>query len=247
MKAKHIRHPLFFNSVKVRRIFLTLVCCLLLGVFALVIAVHRDRRPRIYSAVENGNTNALTKYLSSGSNVNTPILYNRYGGDRMAPLLDIAAAHGQLETVDFLLKHGADPNETDSQGRTALQWVLNKGNEVPDELQVKILKAFIAAGADPNRRNSDENGLTPLMSAAFLGELKMVTALLAAGVDANATNKWGADALYFADNSVITHLLIKAGADPNAHPYVETPEQTAERLEHLRVFRLLTNDTSVKH
>lgn len=105
------------------RMFLTLGCLFVAAVILFVV-VHRDRRPPIYFAAEQGDTNAIAQYLRLGSNVNTPILSYPYGGNRNVPLLDIAVANGQSETVEFLLKNRANPNQPDYLGEAPLQWVI---------------------------------------------------------------------------------------------------------------------------
>lgn len=212
-------------------------------VFAFLVFIHRDRRPPIFHAVENGDTNGIARYLALGSNVNTPVLSYPFGGNRNVPLLDIAVESGQLETVEFLLQNKADPNQTDYSGATPLQWVVGRiKNDVPVERRVRILKALIESGATPNQKNSNHYGYTPLINAAEFGELEMVKILLAAGADVNATNNEGITALHFARNAEIARFLIDAGADRNAHAGGETPTETAIRLGHFSALTVLTNE-----
>src|SRR5205823_10335493 len=103
------------------RIFVLLGVILVLAIILFAI-VHRDRRPRVFFAAEQGDTNFISQYLSSGSNVDALILIYRYGGHRCAPLLDVAIANARIEAVDFLLKKGANPNQRDAQGKTPLMW-----------------------------------------------------------------------------------------------------------------------------
>jgi hypothetical protein len=228
---------------KLLQFFLFIGCCFV-AAFTFMLFIHRDRRPPIFHAAEDGDTNAIACYLGFGSNVNTPVLSYRYGGNRDVPLLDIAVANGQLEMVEFLLKNKANPNQSDYSGETPLQWVVGRiKNDVPVEQRLKILKVLIASGADPNRKDSDHYGYTPLIHAAEFGELEMVKALLAAGAHVNATNNEGITALHFADNAEIARFLIDAGANPNAHAVGgETPAQTAVRLGNLNVLTFLTNE-----
>jgi ankyrin repeat protein len=200
--------------------------------------------------VENGDTNAIAKYLASGSNVNATILSYPFGGNRNVPLLDIAVENGQLDTVGFLLKHGANPNQPDYSSETPLMWAIGRsGNDVPVERQMKVLKLLIASGADPNQRASNQWGITPLMWAAEFGELEMAKTLLAAGADVNETNNIGATALHGAKNAEIARILIHAGADRNARMtfvdqgviHVVTPVDSAREDRRFDVLAVLTN------
>jgi len=64
-----------------------------------------------------------------------------------------AVYHGNLETIDFFLKHGADVNYKDKRGRTPLYEAANK--KYPD-----VCEFLIKAGATVNLK--DTSGWTPL-------------------------------------------------------------------------------------
>lgn len=225
-------------------IFLALVCLAIVAIvfFALV---FRDKRPvgdrRLCDALETGNTNYLQQYVNSGGNVNSPINFYRFESGN-GPLLDIAIFNGQLGTVDFLLKRGANPNQRDSRTRTPLGWAIGASRtEVPHETRVQICKRLLQGGADPNLKVSSQEGYTPLHDAAFGGESEMVSLLLAAGANVNATNYEGLTALNFAANVKVARLLIAAGADRTAHVGGETPAESAIRFGHISALAVLTN------
>src|SRR5947208_822932 len=110
---------------------LALLGALFFVALVLFAVVHRDRRPKIYFAAESGDTNAITRYLSSGSNVNDAIVCYIYGY-RRATLLHIAASSGQADTVALLLRHGANPNLADSSGDTPLMRAIGRGESMED-------------------------------------------------------------------------------------------------------------------
>jgi len=225
-------------------IFLTLACVVITAIVLFVI-VFRDRRPvgdrRLCDALETGNTNFLQRYIASGGNLNRSIQLTHFEG-RSGPLLDIAILNGQLGTVDFLLGNGANPNQRDSATHTPLEWVIGASkNDVHHETRVQIFKKLLQAGADPNMKVSSEEGYTPLFHAAFLGESEMVSILLAAGVNVNATNHEGLNALNFASNAEVARLLLAAGADRTAHAGGETPAESAIRFGHISALAVLTN------
>ncbi|KAM9508623.1 cyclin-dependent kinase 4 inhibitor B-like [Guaruba guarouba] len=92
-----------------------------------------------------------------------------YGsGDRLCS----AAARGDREEVRKLLDAGADPNATNSFGRTPLQ-VMMLGSP-------RVAELLLQRGADPNRPDP-RTGCLPAHDAARAGFLETLTALHRAG------------------------------------------------------------------
>ena len=85
-----------------------------------------------------------------------------------------ASISGDVETLDALIKTGADVNKAGSLGNTALIWAAMRGD-------IDILDTLIKAGADVNK--SGYNGRTALQEAADGGFLECIDLLLSAGVD----------------------------------------------------------------
>src|SRR5580692_6926102 len=80
---------------------------------------------------------------------------------------------------------------------------------------LRELQAAMDQGAGVNSRGDRET--TPLMYAAAFGSLESVKLLLAAGVDVNAHNAFGATALMWSvTEPVKVRLLVEHGADVNA-------------------------------
>jgi ankyrin repeat protein len=224
------------------RIFL-----LLAGVFVAIVILlgylYRDRRPRIYFAAEAGDTNAIALYLASGSNVNAHVnCYPLAENYRLAPLLDIALEHGQVNTVAFLLKRGADPNRPDSHGKTPLAWVIGY-SEADDATRIRMLKLLLDSGADPKAIQPDEYRFTPLHEAALLGKTEMAEILLKRGADVRATDKEGNTPLHWAGRHVDTaKFLLDAGADPQARSKEgSTPIDWARANGNTSTLKILTN------
>jgi ankyrin repeat protein len=79
---------------------------------------------------------------------------------------------------------------------------------------VRVVELLLARGADVNAANP-QNGYTALMGAAGEGSYDLVSALVKAGADLHAKNKWGETALSIAIKSGQKNtawLLRQAGA-----------------------------------
>jgi len=193
----------------IRGIYCTLAMLAMIVLASVIIfaILHRDRRPAIYFAVEQGNTNAIDQYLAAGGSVNDVVISYKYG-HRQNSLLSIAARCGNLTAMDFLLKNGADPNKADAQGNSPIMEAVSSGSvgEGPDK-QIDILKLLLARGANPNTRNTNELNYTPLMEAAMLDRTQMVETLIDADADVNATNDAGQSALQLTKSESVRTLL----------------------------------------
>jgi ankyrin repeat protein len=101
--------------------------------------------------------------------------------------------------------------------------------------------AALAAGEDPNRAGPD--GTTPIMWAAYHGDLALVEALIAAGADVTPANAFGTSAI--TEAAIIGHAgilaaLLAAGADPNfENPEGETPLLATARTGRIDAAQVL--------
>ena len=87
-----------------------------------------------------------------------------------------ATATGNLSRINSLLHRGANPDQPDITGRTALIYALMSGRH---ELVIKILDA----NADPDKPGS--NNLTPLMKTILMSREDLLILLLSRGADPN--------------------------------------------------------------
>ena len=111
------------------------------------------------------------------------------GVDRRRPtaadLID-AAGTGRLETVQRLLRDGADVNGRDRRGRTAV-------TAAASNQHVDAVRALVDAGADVDLQDEDRNN--PLLLCGENGNVALLREVLRAHPDLGATNRYGGTAL----------------------------------------------------
>lgn len=124
-------------------------------------------------AAYRGDIDALQDFLADGFPVNA--------GNEVGYTVLMGAARGErLELIRYLLSYGARAAAADKRGYTALHWaVAQPGHDSAS--QVSCLRALLDAGADPNAQN--EQGITPLMNAAWFGCGDSVRELLRRGAN----------------------------------------------------------------
>jgi len=145
------------------------------------------------------------------------------GGDTAAPdgatPLHQAVRQNDLETVEALIKRGANVKAVTRYGVTPMALAALNGNAA-------ILRRLLDAGADPN--SATPGGETALMTAARTGNLEAVTLLLDRGASVNAKDTVRAQtALMWAvteNHADIVKLLVARGADVKAQTTVTTPK-----------------------
>ena len=118
--------------------------------------------------------------------------------------------HSHVKCVDLLVKAGANVNDTNANGDTALIYASLNGFH-------KCVELLIGNGALLDKCN--KHGCGPLTVAASMGREQCVDILLRAGADVNKRNDKGRGPLVHAacngfDRCV--DLFLKAGADVNA-------------------------------
>lgn len=93
-----------------------------------------------------------------------------------------AARKGDLGAVEQLLAAGADPNQGDDAGVTALHIAATEG-------RVDVVRALLVAGASVDQMEFD--GDTPLLNAAVSGHEEVVSLLLSFGADTSVKSSRG--------------------------------------------------------
>jgi len=124
----------------------------------------------------------MVKFLiANGGDVN----YTLHGNSVLMKAMEI----GSRDIVQLLIKHGADVNCANNDGRTVLMqihglleetYLLTEANIYPSEERLNLL---LDNGAEINRR--DNQGMTALMHYAYSGYSKLVQILLDRGADIN--------------------------------------------------------------
>jgi hypothetical protein len=113
------------------------------------------------------------------------------GGDATRALTNALWNGGKdhVALAGIALKHGADVNKTEAQGRPLLNDLIRWGQFAP-------ARWLLAHGADPNRAQgmdgSPTAGWTALHQAASRGNIKMVEDLIKAGADIKRKDAGGA-------------------------------------------------------
>ncbi|AOW12800.1 hypothetical protein LPB72_17530 [Hydrogenophaga crassostreae] len=186
--------------------------------FAFASLSKQNTRPRIFSRVRvvGAKTHHRTMERKMKSFVLIAILgfaNFAFGAQSNLPL-DQAAREGQLLEVKRLLANGADPNEINKWGTTALTGASTYKSDSQNHVQ--IVRYLLSHGAAVNKQVAD--GTTALHEAAFWGHLGTATILLEAGADANLSKENGFTPLISAasqGHEGIVKLLLKSGARAN--------------------------------
>ncbi|NOU36218.1 MAG: hypothetical protein HOO88_05570 [Kiritimatiellaceae bacterium] len=189
----------------------------------------------LMNAVRSGHLRQVRGLISHGADVNATdraglsvMEYAVQRGNRpiIAALQNAGAAqasvlanplHQAVKARDYalcqeLLIGGADPNDKDMDGRTALGWAAHNASG----LQIMVL--LLQYGADVN--SADSKGRTPLLDAAIWNWGKtdsILPLLLEAGADPNHQDQAGVTALHVAvggDATENIRVLLEHGANP---------------------------------
>ena len=97
-----------------------------------------------------------------------------------------AAVSGDLAEVRRLLSAGADVDQRDARGRTAV-------TAAAMEEHVEVVTALVDAGADVDLQDTDRNN--PLLVAGENGNVALLQAVLRGDPDLRVTNRFGGTAL----------------------------------------------------
>lgn len=178
--------------------------------------VNTGDAPSVYYASLLGLDHLVYMLLDTGEDANSL-------GPQGA-CLAAAAFCGHLSTAELLLEKGAGINTVTAQrdgtktckSRTALHCAIEGQQE-------EMVTFLLAKGADVNTGRSPSRAdiaATPLQTAVFLGNYRLVELLVGAGADANADSGLFHTPLELAaccstDDPEMIKILLETGADPN--------------------------------
>jgi ankyrin repeat protein len=141
----------------------------------------RNDASALFYAVMARDVQTAAALVDAGARLASPM---KLLGRIPASPLFFATVGGDADMVEFLISKGADPNEVDGDGISALGWaaINNHGG---------VARALLARGAKVNHR--DKHGMTPLLYAASIdyGDTAVIETLIAAGADRRVRNKRG--------------------------------------------------------
>jgi len=187
-------------------------------------------RQLIAALVKHDNQQALV-FINAGADPNTPLIPLPAPSLRQFwnYLIHRSPLPVNHSPTAFLIACGAWWQQSNNNTRST---TIDGGNQFP------LIQSMLQHGA-----NIEAKGLlewTPLMWAAYHGDPKLVSVLLAQGANSNARSYTGETALYWAveeavsrngsDAKNVISQLCAHGADPNLHaPEGETPLQWAQK------------------
>ncbi|MCB2184432.1 MAG: ankyrin repeat domain-containing protein [Desulfobulbaceae bacterium] len=130
--------------------------------------------------------------------------------------LNKALRENRIDDFKKMILIGISPDSTTDRGTTLLQGICMKslGTLVQRLDVIDTVRFLVENGADINRPSSD--GTTPLMNAAWTGQIDLVRLLIKSGAHIHAVNKSGHNALYSAmtkGREEIIDVLLSAGVE----------------------------------
>ena len=179
---------------------------------------HRQRPLRNHRTTQRGGTiDDLVAAAKRGDLDQVKLLVEKKGIDinRPGPYKDrtalmMAAKKGHIHVVKYLVDHGADVNQADEEGETALLMAIvsREGH------RTAIITYLLNHGADVN--HAGDSGHTALHLVSFDGTVDQAQMLVDRGADVNHKDTWGKTPL---QNAVsvrsidMIHYLVEHGAD----------------------------------
>ena len=184
----------------------------------------------LWKAAKEGNLETCRKALEWGADID--------GSTSGFGALHIAAYEGHVPMVNFLLEHGADMDQADSDNNnlSPLHMAAHKGH-------LRVIQCLVEHGADKDK--AMKNGNTPVFIAAYDGYLPIVQYLVEQGADKDKVADSGASPLFIAADMGHLHVvryLVEQGVDKDKVTINgTTPLYVAALRGHLPVVQYLVD------
>jgi len=174
-----------------------------LGLALLEAGANPNDNESLYHSTEHHDLACMKLLLRHGAKVE--------GSNALKHMLDSEDSEG----LQLLLDAGADPNETNEQGATALHWAVWRGRSE------KIITTLLDRGADLNARRHD--GRTAYALAILSGQKEIATLLKSRGAktDLSALDQFVDASVNAGDNQLA------------APPYIRSLPEYAHLIPHL--------------
>ncbi|KAJ4859190.1 ankyrin repeats (3 copies) domain-containing protein [Trichoderma breve] len=191
----------------------------------------RDGRTSLYNAAIWGELAIIRQLVDKGVDINART------SDGQTALFAVIGLE-DFDAVRLLVELGADINAREESGRTPLHYASIVGNiDI-----IEVVRLLVQFGADIDTRGSDS--VTPLMSSILLRHSDNIQSLIDLGADANARDKRGRSALFYAihdDDAPVVELLVGMDDVDINRPDAEgtTPIMLAMRLESHEIIKIL--------
>ena len=157
---------------------------------------------RLFLAIARDDLNEVIESVAMGALINAN---DRFGHSPM----HYAAYRGNAFIVDYLLRHGGDPNTRGNHRSTPLHSAAWGKNQ-------EVVELLLEDGAEVDAQTDEQE--TPIMTATLRGQLETVETLLALSANAHAVDKYGSNLMDLAGasgNQEIVKLLKKMGVKIN--------------------------------
>ena len=136
----------------------------------------------IWEAAALGELDTVKRLIAEDPNAKDAV-----APDGFTPL-GLAAFFGRVETLTWLLEHGADPNKP-SENQMAVYPINSAAANRGQETALKLVQVLVAHEADVNA--AQHSGWTPLHQAAAHGFERLVDFLLEHGADRSLKSEDG--------------------------------------------------------
>jgi len=160
--------------------------------------INRKSNERVFGeklGIRDGGETPLVSYLNRSNYI-------------LAPDFDGSV---NLQTINCLLKHGADVNATAYDEKTALHAMAKDGYRPDDQDGQDVIEVLLDHGANVNAK--DDSGKTPLHVAAKIGRPKTIKLLIDLGADIGAICALDNTPVYEACNREIDRLYSTTSVD----------------------------------